>query len=281
MMTTQGMPQQRPQHPMSGHMGQQGLPGDTRRMYGPNQYTTGPQQMQAQQQYPGQQHPNQYTHPHQQPGQQQYSQQQYQQQQQANQQMMGRSGMRQQVPVGGPIGQMGHQMQHQGMQAQGMQANQQAYNAMYSAGGLPGNKQRPTSLDLHSATSPRPSSQPNYNNLQQGQSQQQQQHSGMLGSLFASGKKILEEATTPLGARGPFAHPNQSHTAMGHHPVQGPQGPPPQSYGQYQTGVQQHQLMYGQSGPGQQMGHPMMGQQMGGQPQGGTILNTMKNIFKL
>ena len=279
-MATQGMPPQHPQHPMSGHSGQQMQShGDTRRMHGPTQsYITG-QQMQAQQQFPGQQqHPNQYTHPQQQGHpmsvQQQYSQQQYQQQQQANQQMMGRSGMRQQVPQSGPMAQMGHQMQS-GMSAQAMPASQQGYNAMYPpGGGLPGNKQRPTSLDLHSATSPRPSSQPNYNNQAQNQ---QQQHTGMLGSLFASGKKILEEATTPLGARGPFAHPNQSHTAMGHHPVGGPSS---QGYSQYGTGVQQHQQMYSQSG--QPMGQQLMGQPMGaGQQQGGTILSTVKNIFKL
>lgn len=97
----------------------------------------------------------------------------------------------------------------------------------------------------------------------------------MLGSLFASGKKILEEATTPLGARGPFAHPSQSHPAMGHHPM-GPQGPvgpqgPGAAYGQ-QYGQQQQ--MYGPAGQMGQMGP-------GGQQQGGSILNSVKSIFKL
>ncbi len=230
-----------PQHPHSVPIQSHQQHGDLRRTQGPTQtFITGQQSV-----GPGLQgqHQHQYIH-HQQgiPSQQQsmYSnQQQYQHQQQPNQ-VMAR-GMRQQ----GPMAAMGAQ-----------QLSQTQYNAMFQGGvAMPGNKQRPTTLDLHSATNPR-LNQPNLNNPQQ------QQHTGMLGSLFASGKKILEEATTPLGARGPFAHPNQSHQTMGHHPLGS------QPYGSYGL-QQQQQQQFGQMGP-------QMGQQ-----QSGTILNTMKNIFKL
>ncbi|CAG2104011.1 unnamed protein product, partial [Medioppia subpectinata] len=304
IMGAQGLP---PQHPMQGPMGgpmggPQGYQttGDIRRMGGPNQqYITGQAVPSGQQvgQHQYTQHPGQQpVHPMQ--SQQGYNQQQYQQQQQqANQQMIAR-GMRQQVPPQGPMGAMGPMA---GMQQPG---SQQAYNAMFPTGGvtMPGNKQRPTSLDLHSATSPR-LNQPNHNNnltLQQQQQQQQQHSSGMLGSLFASGKKILEEATTPLGARGPFAHPNQSHQTMGHHPLGGGQpGAPGQqqsAYGmqqqsqqhpqQQQYGGQQQHQPYGQQQYGQQYGQSGQQMGMGGQPgmpgqQGGNILNSMKNLFKL
>ncbi|XP_054155497.1 uncharacterized protein LOC128953972 isoform X2 [Oppia nitens] len=297
---------QQPVHPMSGpHMpGQQqpgvGYPGDTRRTAGAmGQPYMGPQgqliypsgQQQGSGQYP---YTQQSGHPM--SGQQQgYNQQQHyqQQQQQAGQQMLGR-GMRQQVPPQGPMGAMGPMGPH-GMQSAGSH-HQQGYNAMFPTGGvtMPGNKQRPTSLDLHSATNNPRLNQPNLQN--QSQQQQQQTGSGMLGSLFASGKKILEEATTPLGARGPLAHPNQSHAPMGHHPLTGQAGydqygpnagPLHHQQQQQQQLHQQQQHMYGQTG-GQPMmatGQGMPGQGMPGQgmpgQQGGTILNTMKNIFKL
>lgn len=223
-----------PQH----QQGMQHQVNDPRRMRGQTQqFITGHQGPQVGPGLQGQHQPP-YTHPQQGTQLQYNSQQQFHQHQQPNQ-AMGR-GMRQQGPMGPGLG-------------------QGPYNPMFQSNAMPGNKQRPTTLDLHS-TSPR-LNQPNHNNNPHLQPQQQQS-SGMLGSLFASGKKILEEATTPLGARGPFAHPSQTHPTLGHHPV-GPQAG--QSYG-LQPGP------YGQGPPGQQQ----MGQQ-----QGGTILNTMKNIFKL
>lgn len=203
------------------------------------------------------------------------------QQMQANQ-SMGR-GMRQQNPMIN----MPHQQQGQ-------------FSTMFQGPGTGiGNKQRPTSLDLNS-NAPRFGQQmgatqgfglnpmqaqhgpqlqlPNQQQQQQQQGQQQQS-SGMLGSLFASGKKILEEATTPLGARGPLAHPNQPHQPMmGHHQAQQPQQQAPmqpnvsQMGGQPMGFGQQQQQQYNPMGPG--------GPGQANQPSG-TILNTMKNIFKL
>lgn len=158
------------------------------------------------------------------------------------------------------------------------------YSTMFQGSGTGiGNKQRPTSLDLNTAT-PRfgqqMGSQPFASQLQTQQSSQlqapgQQQSTGMLGSLFASGKKILEEATTPLGARGPFAHPNQPHQPMmGHLPHQQAQPQVQQQMSQ----MQQQQPTLNQFGQPQAFNPMVAGQ---ANPQGGNILNTMKNIFKL
>lgn len=159
---------------------------------------------------------------------------------------------------------------------------QSQYNPVFQGPGTNlSNKQRPNSLDLNMTNTPRfgqqmvgqsgfggpqPTGQLQLPNQQQ---QQQQQSTGMLGSLFASGKKILEEATTPLGARGPLAHPNQPHQATMGHQVAAMPGMQPQP--------QQPQMNFGQT-QAQPFNSMMPGQT--GQPTG-TILNTMKNIFKL
>ena len=203
---------------------------------------------------------------------------QQQQQQLFGQQQATTRGMRQQGPVG-----MGSVIAAMGQQAA---LSQGQYNPIFPSSAMLGNKQRPTTLDLQGSTSPRFGFGP------QGTQQQQQQGSGLLGSLLTSGKKILEEATTPLGARGPLAHPSQPHQQMASQYGQQPQQ---QQYGQQQYGQQQYgQQQYGQQQPyGQQQqqqqpyGQQQYGQQYGqmgpGQTgqQSGTILNTMKNIFKL
>ncbi|OTF83429.1 hypothetical protein BLA29_001565 [Euroglyphus maynei] len=205
---------------------------------------------------------------------------------QANQSMMGRV-MRQQNPmVNQPPGQQGQ------------------YNPMFQGPGTNlGNKQRPNSLDLNMSTTPR-FGQQMVNQLgpmgtgqpgqlqQQHHQQQQQQSTGMLGSLFASGKKILEEATTPLGARGPFAHPNQPHQPMMGHHQSGTTMQQNAMIGQQQQQLQlqqqqqqppsqQTQMNFGQPQHPQQF-NPMMANQANqpGQP-AGTIMNTMKSLFKL
>ncbi|XP_075584877.1 RIMS binding protein isoform X2 [Dermatophagoides farinae] len=221
---------------------------------------------------------------------------------QANQSMMGRV-MRQQNPMVNVTG------VHQAPGQQG------PYNPMFQGPGTNlGNKQRPNSLDLNMSTTPRFGQQMvNQTGLGPGgpmgtgqpgqlplpnQHHQQQQSTGMLGSLFASGKKILEEATTPLGARGPFAHPNQPHQPMmGHHQPQstvatmqqntmiGGQQQPQQ---QHQQPSQQTQMNFGQPqhpNPQQQQQsayNPMLGNQANQPGQAaGTIMNTMKSLFKL
>ena len=125
---------------------------------------------------------------------------QQQQQQLFGQQQATTRGMRQQGPVG-----MGSVIAAMGQQAA---LSQGQYNPIFPSSAMLGNKQRPTTLDLQGSTSPRFGFGP------QGTQQQQQQGSGLLGSLLTSGKKILEEATTPLGARGPLAHPSQPHQQM-------------------------------------------------------------------
>lgn len=164
---------------------------------------------------------------------------------------------------------------------------------MFQGNVLPGNKQRPATLDLQ-GTSPKP------NILQQGTTQQPQQQTGLLGGLFAGGQKILEAATTPRAGAGsgfgPFAgtqqqqqqqqqnlqqqmmsHPQHPQTGMGAHPAQmQPQQPHPGHLPQHgQFGQQQHAY-------GQQPGQFGPGYGQGPDPQaGGTIFSTMKNIFKL
>nr|XP_027202997.1 RIMS-binding protein 2-like isoform X2 [Dermatophagoides pteronyssinus] len=231
------------------------------------------------------------------------------QQQQTNQSMMGRV-MRQQNPM----------INMTGIHHQGQIGQQGQYNPMFQGPGTNlGNKQRPNSLDLNMSTTPRFGQQMvNQTGLgpsgpmitggggQSGQlqnQQQQQQSTGMLGSLFASGKKILEEATTPLGARGPFAHPNQQHQPMmGHHQPQSTMSTTttamqqnPMIIGQQQPQHPQHPQQQQQQtqmnfiGQQQQPQHPqsafnpMMANQTNqpGQPPAGTIMNTMKSLFKL
>ncbi|RWS10368.1 RIMS-binding protein 2-like protein [Dinothrombium tinctorium] len=171
-----------------------------------------------------------------------------------------------------------------GMRPQGPMAPQQ-YHPQQS--GMPGNKQRPNTLDL-GGSSPRFSNQVNHTGNQQ---PQQQSTLNPFSSLFASGKKILEEATTPRATApqtsaqpgGGFGFGMSQNTQgmnaqmgrMGQQQQQ-PQMQQPMQYQQHQQFQQQHQQQ-----PYQQQQQYQQQYQQGA---AGTLtgaLGAMKNIFKL